>query len=75
VLSPSKSPPQQKKTKDKLTINAPQFSDDEEDTLEEDIVESVGQERMKMQSVIKQKIDKDQIDKSFSKEQQQDNTT
>jgi len=75
VLSPSKSPPQQKKTKDKLTIKAPQFSDDEEDTLEEDIVESVGQERMKMQSVIIQKIDKDQIDKSFSKEQQQDNTT
>ena len=75
MLSPSKSPPQQKKTKDKLTINAPQFSDDEEDTLEEDIVESVGQKRMKMQSVIKQKIDKDQIDKSFSKEQQQDNTT
>ena len=45
-------------------ISAPQFSDDEEDTLEEDIVESVGQERMKMQSVIKHKIDQDQIEKS-----------
>lgn len=65
MLSPSKSPPENKKTKDKLTIEAPKYSDDEEDTLEEDIVESVGQERMKMQSVIKQKIDQDQIEKSF----------
>ena len=35
--------------------------DDEEDTLEEDIIQSVGQERMRVQSVIKNQLEQEKL--------------